>query len=179
MLENDTVKLRALEPDDVNLLYLWENDPDVWLVGERVEPYSKFDIERYILSEGDIFANRQLRLMIERKHDGVAIGAVDLFDFNPLHRRAGIGLLIYQPENRGRGYAGEALKIIVNYAFSLLNIHVLYCNVSANNISSLHCMKKAGFTECGVKKEWNITPSGRVDEIMLQLICGNEKMQKM
>jgi diamine N-acetyltransferase len=171
-LENDTIRLRAVEPSDIDLLYLWENDPKVWAVSESITPYSRFELEKYILSEGDIFANKQLRLMIDCKQNDayLPVGAVDLFDFNPIHSRAGVGIMIYSPENRRKGYASEALDILIEYAFTVLNINVLYCNISANNQKSVDCLEKAGFKKCGLKKSWNNTPNGREDEIMLQLI---------
>jgi diamine N-acetyltransferase len=171
-LEGNTVRLRAVEPADIDFLYLCENDPEVWTVSESVAPYSRFDLEKYILSEGDIFANKQLRLMIDCKQNGDynTVGTVDLFDFNPVHGRAGIGILIYSPENRGKGYAAEALDLVIEYAFTVLNISVLYCNISVNNHKSVGCLEKAGFERCGLKKSWNNTPNGREDEIMLQLI---------
>jgi diamine N-acetyltransferase len=171
-LESNIIRLRAVEPSDIDLLYLWENDPDVWIIGERIEPYSRFELEKYILSEGDIFANKQLRLMMDCKQNGnyETIGAIDLFDFNPLHQRAGLGLLIYSGENRGKGYASEALTILIEYAFTVLNLSVLYCNISVNNLKSIKCFESAGFEKCGLKKSWNNTPAGREDEFMLQLI---------
>ena len=169
-LESEILRLRAVEPSDIDLLYLWENDPETKIISESPTPYSRFDLERYILSEGDIFANKQLRLMIVRKQDNQTIGTADLFDFNPLHNRAGIGLLIYDKNNRNKGYASDVLKILIAYAFTALNIHILYCNISADNHSSLKCLKNAGFAECGRKREWNKTPTGRQDEIILQLI---------
>jgi diamine N-acetyltransferase len=171
-LENNIVRLRAIEPADIDLLYLWENDPNVWIVSESIEPYSRFKLEKYILAEGDIYANKQLRLMIDCKQNGnyETIGAVDLFDFNPIHGRAGLGLLIYSDENRGKGYASDALTILIEYSFTILNLSVLYCNISANNLKSIKCFENAGFEKCGLKKSWNNTPNVRVDEFLVQLI---------
>ncbi|MDR1170393.1 MAG: GNAT family N-acetyltransferase [Prevotellaceae bacterium] len=171
-LESDTIRLRAIEPSDIDTLYLWENDPKVWTVSESITPYSRFILEKYILSEGDIFVNRQLRLMIDCKQNDVylTVGTVDLFDFNPVHGRAGLGILIYSSENRRKGYASKALGLLIEYAFTFLNISVLYCNISASNHKSIDCFEKAGFEICGLKKSWNNTPNGREDEIMLQLI---------
>ncbi|MDR0384554.1 MAG: GNAT family N-acetyltransferase [Prevotellaceae bacterium] len=171
-LESDTIRLRAVEPSDIDILYLWENDPEIWTVGESITPYSRYELEKYILSEGDIFANKQLRLMIDcKKNDGYhTVGTIDLFDFNPVHGRAGLGILIYLPENRKKGYASESLNILIEYAFTVLNLRVLYCNISAGNRTSVRCFEKAGFKKCGIKRSWNNTPNGREDEIMLQLI---------
>jgi diamine N-acetyltransferase len=176
-LENDIIRLRAVEPSDIEVLYLWENDPNVWTIGESITPYSRFELEKYILSEGNIFTDKQLRLMIDSKQNDacLTVGAIDLFDFNPIHARAGLGILIYSSENRRKGYASEALGLLIEYAFTMLNISVLYCNVSVSNYASINCFEKAGFKRCGLKKRWNNTPNGREDEIMFQLIkSGND-----
>ena len=107
-LQTGKIRLRALEPRDVDLLYRWENDPEVWKVSNTMTPFSKFTLQEYIkTATTDIYASRQLRLMIE-DWKGNTVGAVDVFDFEPFHRRAGIGILIAQ-EDRHNGYAEEAV----------------------------------------------------------------------
>ncbi|MDR2562888.1 MAG: GNAT family N-acetyltransferase [Prevotellaceae bacterium] len=174
-LETERIKLRSPEISDVDLLYKWENDCELWPAGESFEPYSRFDIERYVMSEGDVYANKQLRLMIDLKiADGQkTIGTADLFDFNPLHSRAGLGILIYPPDERRKGYAHEAMQLLIRYAFEGLLIKVLYCNVSANNEAGLRCVQKAGFEICGLKKQWTARISGREDEYLLQILNEN------
>jgi len=104
--------------------------------------------------------------------EGKTIGAIDLFDFEPYHSRAGIGLLIHAREDRSKGYASAALELLISYCFSKLNLHQLYANVETDNLISLALFEKHGFLSCGTKKEWLRTVSGWKDEIMLQLING-------
>ena len=47
-LSNDKVLLRALEPEDVELLYGWENDSDLWQVSNTIAPYSKYVLTQFI-----------------------------------------------------------------------------------------------------------------------------------
>ena len=111
MLENDIIKLRALESDDIDLLYEWENNISIWMISNTLVPFSKYILKKYIEnSHHDIYENKQLRLMIDVKtrtkgikvHDTVklsmpglrSVGCIDLFDFDPYHNRAGIGILI-------------------------------------------------------------------------------------
>ena len=47
-LETDIIKLRALEPEDIDILYRWENDPKVWKVSGTVAPFSKYILRRFI-----------------------------------------------------------------------------------------------------------------------------------
>ena len=97
-LEGRIVRLRAVEPADAEMLYDWENDTSVWSVSGTTEPFSRAQMEAFIAAQqqGDIFRTGQLRLIAETQSDARAVGVVDLFEFDPLNRRAGIGILIYR-----------------------------------------------------------------------------------
>jgi diamine N-acetyltransferase len=173
ILHGTNINLRMPEPADVDLLYLWENDLSVWRVSTTVVPFSRFQMEQYVMnSQHDIFSDRQLRLMIDLVPGGGArktIGCIDLFDFDPLNRRAGVGILIIK-EEREKGYASDALTLLIRYSFEILNLHQLYCNISVGNDPSIRLFSKAGFEQIGVKKEWRIIDNKWNDEIMFQLI---------
>jgi len=171
------VILRAMEPDDIDLLYAWENDHSLWQVSNTVAPFSRYILEKYIeSSHNDIYQNKQLRLMIdihESRKKGRTVGAIDLFDFEPFHLRAGVGVLIYGDENRNKGYASLALKELIYYAFRILHLHQVYCNIAAGNQISLKLFEQAGFKIAGIKKEWLKDRNGFSDEVMLQLLNTN------
>ena len=101
-MTSKNITLRALEPSDVDLLYKWENDTSIWHLSNTLTPFSRFVLEQYLLnSEKDIFTNKQLRLMIdviEAAKKVKTIGSIDLFDFDPKNKRAGIGILIIKEE---------------------------------------------------------------------------------
>jgi len=169
-LSDDLLNLRAIEPGDIELLYTWENDPEIWEVSHTLVPYSKYILALYIKNaDKDIYESKQLRLMIDTT-DGKTVGAIDLFDFDPYHSRVGVGLLIHNQEDRSKGYASSALEILISYCFNKLNIHQLYANIETGNTISIRLFEKHGFKICGTKKEWLRTPSGWKDEVMLQLI---------
>ena len=169
-LSNDMITLRAIEPDDIELLYSWENDPEIWEISHTLVPFSKYILALYIKnSDKDIYESKQLRLMIDAA-DGKTVGAIDLFDFDPYHSRVGIGLLIHRGEDRSKGYGSAALQLLIDYCFKKLNVHQLYVNIETDNKISLHLFEKYGFQICGTKKEWLRTDSGWKDEYMLQLI---------
>ena len=169
-LANDIITLRAIEPEDIELLYSWENDPEIWEVSHTLVPYSKYILALYIKnSDKDIYETKQLRLMIDT-NEGKTVGAIDLFDFEPHHSRVGVGLLIHNKEDRSKGYASEALDLLISFCFKKLNIHQLYANIESRNKISLGLFEKHGFRICGTKKEWLRTDSGWKDEMMLQLL---------
>jgi diamine N-acetyltransferase len=169
-LANDKVSLRAIETEDIELLYKWENDEKTWEVSHTLVPFSRYILALYIKnSDKDIYETKQLRLMIDSA-DGKTVGAIDLFDYDPYHSRAGLGLLIYSKKDRRKGYASAALSLIIDYCFDKLNFHQLYANIDTKNEASINLFNKSGFQICGTKKEWLLTEAGWKDEYLLQLI---------
>ena len=177
-IEGRICRLRALEPEDLEAMYGWENDTTAWQVSGSVAPFSRHILSRLIDEQAfDIYATRQMRLVIEsREVAGAvaggcaeAVGAVDLFEFDPQNRRAGVGIII-SPEYRRRGLALDALLTLETYVREVLHMHQLWCSVGANNQASLALFRRAGYTECGCRKEWILTSDGAVDEILMQKI---------
>jgi diamine N-acetyltransferase len=167
----EKISLRALEPEDLELLYEWENNDSYWVISNTVTPFSKFTLKRYLKhSHKNIYETGQLRLMIELVEEKKTIGAIDLFDFDPFHKRAGIGILIADETQRRKGYASMALKCLIQYCFTTLQLHQLYCNILANNTESIDLFEKLGFARIGIKKDWVQTADGYLDEYMFQLI---------
>ena len=167
------ITLRAVEPEDLELLYLWENDRTVWHVSNTLVPFSRYQLKQYIESDpGDIHAHRQLRMMIdcrETENQLRTVGSIDLFDFDPMHQRAGLGILIASTADRRQGYACEAILQMMDYCRKVLFLHQLYCNIPANNTASIQLFKKAGFEITGTKKDWLRTENGWEDELLMQL----------
>ncbi|MDR1552147.1 MAG: GNAT family N-acetyltransferase [Prevotellaceae bacterium] len=170
-LETENIRLRPLEPEDLEILYLWENDVSIWSASNTVVPYSRYALKQYLEnSHKDIFETGQLRLMIEDKTNNSAIGTVDLFDFNPLHARIGLGVLIYAQSNRRQGFATAAMNLIIDYCFNILHLHQVYCNVDENNTKSMKMLTNIGFEIAGTKKQWIKTKNGWQNEILFQKI---------
>lgn len=171
MLKGTNIYLRALEPKDIDLLYKWENNPEIWPLSNTLIPYSKYTLEEYIHhSKIDIFTAKQLRLVICLSVDERPIGCIDLFDFDPYHKRAGVGILIAEQSDRKNGYGSEALEIIIDYSFNTLLLHQLFCNVLKENEASLELFQKFLFQVTGNKKQWVRKKDVYVDEYFLQLI---------
>lgn len=165
------INLRALEPEDLELLYEWENNNLYWIISNTVAPFSKYTLKRYIKnSHKSIYETGQLRLMIDLIAEKLTIGTIDIFDFDPFHKRAGVGILIAKEEQRKKGYASMALKCLINYCFKTLHLHQLYCNILANNHESIDLFIKAGFVRTGEKKDWIKTADGYLDEYIFQII---------
>ena len=148
------IKLRKIEPSDLPFLYQWENDASSWADGANHNPLSQQDLRDYIASTtGDIYKDGQLRLIIEE--DGQTFGCIDLFDLDIRNRRAAIGMYI-APEYRGKGVGKAALEQLEFYAFSHLNLRVLYAVIATNNIPCSTLYKHAGYIPSSPLTGWTL-----------------------
>jgi len=175
LLENENIKLRAVEPEDLDILYRWENNPDYWHAGELRAPHSKYVLKQYIFSAGkDIYESKQMRFMIDLKAQHQTVGTIDLFDFDAFNSRAGVGLLIDEPY-RGNGLAEESLNLIKEFVFSYLKINQLYAHISARNSTSEKLFEKCGFVKTGILKQW-ISEENGFSDVMLYQVFRSQKI---
>lgn len=170
MLKSSKLRLRAVEPEDLDLMYLIENDTELWSCGRASVPFSHFALKQYIAeSSNDFFHDRQLRLVIETG-DGVSAGFVDLQNYDPLHHRAEVGIVVV-PEQQRRGLATEALRLLALYVSNHLGIHQLYSLVPANNQASIRLFKKCGYKETATLQDWLNTPTGWQSVVVFQKVA--------
>lgn len=163
------IRLRALEPSDIEVLYLWENDPDVWRISGTLSPISRERLAHFIEEQSyDIYTTRQMRLIIEA--EGMIVGSLDIFDFDPQHRRFGIGILIYEDNYRRKGYAKEVITEVVKYGRNTLDLKQIWATIAADNIASIALFESCGFTKCAHRKEWLNRGGEFIDELEYQLI---------
>lgn len=170
MLANSFIALRAPEPEDLSVIYKWENDTSLWQYSSTIAPFSRYILKEYIASGGgDFYQTRQLRLMIIDKQTDICVGMVDLFDFDPFHRRAAVGILT-DSQWQQKGFAYEALKLMHEYAFGFLGIHALYAHVPICNVASNGLFHKAGYETKGILKDWIRIGQRYEDVAMMQLL---------
>jgi diamine N-acetyltransferase len=164
--------LRALEPYDADTLYKWENDRSLWSYSFTNTPFSRFVLEEFAqAAHQDIYANRQLRLMICDLSAQSAMGCVDLFDFDPQHNRCGLGIFV-QSAFRGQGIAAESLALTLDYCFRTLLLQQVYVEVSEQNTSSLKLFEANGFQRCGLKLKWHRSTMNHYENVVM-LQCLN------
>lgn len=174
-LKGKNCYLRALEPHDLEFVYAIENDESVWEVSHTQTPYSRFLVRQYLENaHQDIYEAKQLRLAICLLNSKIALGLIDLFDFDPKNNRAGIGILIQKQSDRNQGIGTEALQLLINYSFFHLNLNLLFANIDPQNTASMQLFRNFNFEQIGLKKQWNLVNGVYKDEIMLQLLCKNQ-----
>ncbi|MGB7394560.1 MAG: GNAT family protein [Pricia sp.] len=212
-LQGEHIRLRALEPEDLDFLYELENKTAIWEISGTTTPYSKGVLKKYLENAHlDIYEVKQLRLAICRGGDGLEkrpfsgrtseagrasglrsskgpeatsapdemkgrdeadeynepLGLIDLFDFDPKNRRTGLGIIVLEKENRNRGIGSETIRLLTEYAFSVLDLRQVYANVIEGNSASVHLFEKLGFERAGVKKDWIFSKGIYKDEILYQ-----------
>ena len=170
------ITLKALEPEDVGTLLEWENDRSIWGISETVEPLSKYKLDTYIQQTLtlDVFALRQQRLMIHQVinpefNATEPVGTVDLFDFDPIHKHAGIGILIHK-NYRNQGIGKIALDQFLSYLFDTLQLHSVYANVSETNVNSIKFFESYGFEKIAEYKEFLYEDNLFVSQITYQYL---------
>lgn len=166
-LINEQICLRAVEPEDLDFMYAVENDPRHWMVSGVTEPYSRYTLRRYIeTTQNDLYADRQLRLVIVNLQSGHQIGAVDLSDYDPYHQRAAVGIVI-EASSRCQSYGTQTLNLLCEYSFGYLHLHQLYAYVASDNVPSLSLFRKCGFEDCGELKDWLRTSAQSYESVYI------------
>ena len=169
MLKSNKLKLRAVEPEDLDLMYLVENDTELWQFGQASVPFSHYALKQYIAeSTNDFFHDRQLRLVLEIA-DGNSVGFVDLQKYDPQHHRAEVGIVVV-PEKQRQGLATEALRLLAGYVSNHLGIHQLYALVPKSNKASVGLFKKCGYKETATLQDWLKSPKGWQSVVVFQQI---------
>lgn len=167
--KNENIILRVAEPYDAETIFRWENDMEIWRVSDTIVPFSLHQIEQFLLNNNDLISERQLRLMIDDIRSGDTVGCIDLYDYDSFNERAGIGILI-DKRHRGKGYAKQAVALIIDYCFKTLLLKQLYVLTLATNTESMLLFESLGFERCGLRRQWCKTGSGFIDQIEYQYI---------
>lgn len=167
-IHDNILMLRALEPTDLDVLYRWENDEELWHTSATITPFSRKQLWDYIENyDGDIFRTHQLRLMIVEVATYKVVGTLDLFDFDPINSRASVGILI-DKEFQGQGYGKMALNLIEDYCKKHISLNQLVATVSVDNERSLALFRSLEYSEVGVMKWWLKRGNQYCDAILFQ-----------
>lgn len=173
-LISGNISIRAVEPSDAPLIFDWENDISVWRVSDTLSPYSLYQIEQFIQNSIDIFSNKQARFMIDFSDNEkkITIGTIDLYDFDPFNKRAGVGIFI-ENQFRKMGFANAALQLVEQYSFQILELHQLYCLIGADNHESKKLFESRNYQLAGTRKDWLYNKNTFTDQFHYQLINPN------
>lgn len=170
ILENESLLLKKPEPEDLEFLFTLENNPDFWFVSDTKAPYSNWQLKQHIENTVyDIYANKELRLVVYDKKTNAPVGIIDLFEFDPFHQRVGLGILI-EKDFQNKGYAFDCITLVRDYCFKVLEIKQLWCNIDEENSLSIKLFEKLNFKRSGVLKKWKRKNGEYKDVYIYQLL---------
>lgn len=145
-LARPLVTLRPLERADLHFIHVLNNNRSVmgyWFE----EPYESF-VELEELYRKHIHDNSERRFIVQDAEQ-VRVGLVELVEIDHLHRRAEF-LIMIAPEFQGRGFARQATRLAISYAFRVLNLYKLYLLVDVDNERAIRIYEECGFKREGV-----------------------------
>ena len=170
LLKGENVRLRALEPEDLEIFAGVENDPELWACSSTNVPYSRFAVRNFISStSNDIYADKQVRLVACRNSDGVPVAFADMTGFEPRHRRAEVGIVVF-PGYRNRGIGAEVLGLLDEYARRVVALHTLYAVVAKNNGASCRLFAGAGYERVALLPQWLFVDGKYEDALIMEKI---------
>lgn len=169
MLKGTRIYLRTVNQSDLEILMSWENDPVHWKVSGTEIPYTLDEMQSFIHNHLPIQLTGQVRFMIMESDTDKRIGTIDLFDADFKNGFAGVGVLIADKEFRKKGFASEALNLIIDHSVNKLELVNLQCAIHADNQASIDLFEKCGFIKIGIRKDWYLHKGERIDEYLYQL----------
>jgi len=164
------VYLRPLERADVPVLQTWINDQDVIRNLLNFRPMNREAEEEFvdkITRDPDL-----LVLGITLRSDDRLIGDVALHRIQSRDRQAGFGILIGEKAEWSKGYGTEATRLIVRYAFDVLNLHRVWLHVLEDNQRGTRAYEKVGFKIEGVLRQSAFREGRYLDMITMGILRG-------
>lgn len=173
MLQGPRVTLRAIEREDLPRFHAFNNDLAVELAGGGDPPWPQSlarltaDFERNVASGG----REGMTFAIEA--DGQVIGGCGLRDFGPTEQTCELGIAIGNKEYWGRGYGREAIALLLDYAFRLVNARRVFLRVNGGNERAIRAYRACGFVEEGRLRR-HVWSNGAYDDLVYMGILRGE-----
>ncbi len=169
MTSSADIRLRAVEPEDLELMYRIENDPQFWNYGSTTVPYSRYVLRQYLeTSRNDLFADGQVRLVIAKGR--TSMGFADLTNLDAIHLRAEIGLAVLR-EYQGQHIGTTAIQCLCEYA-RRVHLHQIYAIIATVNEPATRLFRSLAFTPSTLLHDWLRTEDGFVDAVVWQKVMG-------
>jgi len=170
LLKGSSVMLRPARRDDLDILLRWANDAETtrWLL---IDPPMTRAAESVWLEY--ILTSATDRLFVIYTAGGTPIGTITLGQISSKHRKARVGIAIFEKASRNRGYGTEAMELVLDYSFNTLGLHRVELDVFEDNASAIRSYKKCGFVSEGIVRECYIK-NGKFVTVLLMSILENE-----
>jgi RimJ/RimL family protein N-acetyltransferase len=168
-LEGELVVLRPRVDEDLGLFARWHGNPDVrhWLhMSEMPNQTLEIERQRWQIARND---PTRISFVIETL-DGVPIGNIVLIDVDAAHRRAELGIAIGDKEHWGRGYGTDAIRVILRFAFEVLNLRRVELITDIDNERGIRAYEKCGFVREGVLRAKRMRYGEPLDMLIMSVL---------
>ena len=169
-LVGNSIYLREVQLSDVNDNYFhWMTDPEITQYLEsRFFPISKSYLQNYVKEKREDENSVFFSIILKENHHH--IGNIKLGPIDWIHRLSDIGIIIGEKECFGKGYATEAIGLLIEYAFNILNLHKLTAGCYAKNKGTERAFTKNGFKIEGIRKKHLFFKGRYTDAVDMGLI---------
>jgi RimJ/RimL family protein N-acetyltransferase len=155
-------------PEDAELWAAWENDLEVTIpLGD--EAYTPSSPERTREMIADALKRGEHVFAIIDLATEQAIGRGMLFNVDLVNRAAMLGIVIGEKAFWGKGYGTDATRLLLEYAFTLLNLNSVMLGVFAFNERAIACYRRVGFREIGRRRQARIIGGQKHDAILMDI----------
>jgi RimJ/RimL family protein N-acetyltransferase len=167
-LEGKQVYLRPIELADTDWYFASLYDAETRKLTGTQKHYSREQIARYI--EGKSQDSSSVLLLIALRDDDTLIGDIAIQNIDPINRNANIRIAINNSDHQGKGYGTEALQLMLDYGFGILNLHRIELNVFSYNERAIRVYEKVGFKREGVQREALFYDHKYYDSIIMSIL---------
>jgi diamine N-acetyltransferase len=150
MLKGKKVFLRAAELEDARILSVWLNDRESNQNLDIIYPVSKRYADSFV-AEGDEYNGKKIYII--DNEDRKPIGLITIDNIKWEYRNCELGIVIYDKNQRNRGYGKDALETIINFIFDEMNMHLIYLKVFEENKAAIHLYNSLGFEMEGILRD--------------------------
>jgi RimJ/RimL family protein N-acetyltransferase len=152
----------------------WLNDLEVAIpLGDEAYTQPTLDQQREMI--GNISKGHYHVFTIVALKDDEAIGRCILFNIDQVNRRGMLGIFIGEKGYWNRGFGQDAIKLLLDYGFNLLNLNNIMLGTISFNERATSCYKKVGFREIGRRREARIIGGKKYDVILMDILADEFK----
>ncbi|WP_124727911.1 GNAT family N-acetyltransferase [Staphylospora marina] len=169
LLEGTHVYLRPFNVEDAEIYFQLLFQAETRRLTGTQHSFTLEQIRRYAEAKGQ--DPTQVLLLIALKENDEVIGDIALQDIHPINRSANIRIMIASEKHQGKGYGTEAMKLMLEYGFGILNLHRIELNVFPFNPRAIHVYEKLGFKKEGVQREVLFYNHAWHDSVLMSMLA--------
>jgi RimJ/RimL family protein N-acetyltransferase len=170
-IRGELVALGPLRRDLLPLYARWINDLDtVRFLGASAPMTAEQEAAWY---DDTVKAAKSTYFTVYELSTLRPVGDACLMDVDHRHGTAEFGILIGEPDARGKGYGSETTRLVLRYAFDHLGLHNIELGVYEFNEAGIRAYRKAGFREVGRRREAYLHGGRRWDVIWMDCLASD------